>query len=155
MQLLSRDYKNAFEVNMSNKTRHAGIIESVEDICVRVRILQTSACASCNVASHCNASEQKEKIIEIFDSVSARSYKKGDNVIVCISQGVGIRAVTIGFVLPFTVLVATLFITWELTANESVAAIAGICALLPYYFCVYIGRGKLREKLSFSIENRN
>jgi len=137
---------------MNNKIRHAGVVESVEDGCVRVRILQTSACASCKVASHCNASEQKEKTIEVFDVAFAKSCKKGDKVVVSASQQVGMRAVIIGFGLPFAVLVAALFITWNLTGSETVAAVVSLCTLLPYYFCVYIGRNKLREKLSFSIE---
>lgn len=137
---------------MNNKIRHAGVVESVEDGCVRVRILQTSACASCKVASHCNASEQKEKTVEVFDVVFAKSCKKGDNVVVSASPQVGVRAVIIGFGLPFAVLVAALFITWNLTGSETAAAVVSLCSLLPYYFCVYVGRNKLREKLSFSIE---
>lgn len=137
---------------MVNKIRHAGIVESIEDGCVRVRILQSSACASCKAVSHCNASDHKEMVVEVSCVTCRCSYKKGDSVMVYASQQVGIRAVLLGFVLPFVVLVAILFLVWKTTRNENVAAVASICALLPYYFCVYIWRDKLREKLSFSIE---
>ena len=47
---------------MSNKIRHEGVIDSIDEGCVHVRILQTSACAACKVAGYCNAAEAKEKI---------------------------------------------------------------------------------------------
>lgn len=128
-------------------------MESAVDGCVRVRIVQTSACASCKIASHCNASEQKEKVIDVFDSQASEVYKRGDNVVVMISQRVGMNAVLVGFVLPFLVLVLALFITLNITGKESLAALISLCALLSYYLCVYFCRGRLRKKLSFTIEN--
>lgn len=79
-------------------------MESAVDGCVRVRIVQTSACASCKIASHCNAFEQKEKVIDVFDSQASEVYKRGDNVVVMISQRVGMNAVLVGFELQFLVL---------------------------------------------------
>ena len=125
-------------------------MESAVDGCVRVRIVQTSACASCKIASHCNATEQKEKVIDVFDSQASEVYKRGDNVVIMISQRVGMNAVLVGFVLPFLVLVLALFITLNITGKE---ALISLCALLPYYLCVYFCRGRLRKKLSFTIEN--
>ena len=48
-----------------NKIKHTGIVDGVEGECVKVRILQASACSACKVAAHCNASEMKEKMVEI------------------------------------------------------------------------------------------
>ena len=138
---------------MNNSIRHSGVVESAVDGCVRVRIVQTSACASCKIASHCNAFEQKEKVIDVFDSQASEVYKRGDNVVVMISQRVGMNAVLVGFVLPFLVLVLALFITLNITGKESLAALISLCALLPYYLCVYFCRRRLRKKLSFTIEN--
>ena len=66
---------------MSNKIKHAGVVDGVEGECVRVRILQSSACSACKVAAHCNASETKEKIIDVMDA-DASHYQKGDQVMV-------------------------------------------------------------------------
>ena len=40
---------------MGKLMRHEGVVASVDDEKVRVRIVQTSACASCKVADHFNA----------------------------------------------------------------------------------------------------
>ena len=52
---------------MSAKISHSGIVASISKGCVQVRILQTSACAACKVAGHCNASESKEKIVDVLN----------------------------------------------------------------------------------------
>ena len=55
---------------------------------MKVRILQTSACAACKVAAHCNASESKEKIVDVLNVANAESLKKGDAVVVSTSGDV-------------------------------------------------------------------
>ncbi len=65
---------------MSNKIKHSGVVEKIVGDCVRVRIVQTSACAACKVASHCNAAESKEKIVEVSCANSA-DYKTGQQVV--------------------------------------------------------------------------
>lgn len=139
---------------MNNDIRHRVVVEAVEGKCVRVRILQSSACASCHVSAHCGASEQKEKIIEIPDVTASGQYRTGDVVLVSVSQAVGAQAVLFGFVLPFLVLVTALFVSWMVTANETISAIISLCALIPYYFCVFLWRKMLRKKLTFRIEKQ-
>ena len=51
---------------MSEKIKHSGVVESVDGDCMKVRILQTSACAGCKAAGVCNAAEKKEKVIYIY-----------------------------------------------------------------------------------------
>ena len=62
---------------MSQKISHSGVVESILDGCVKVRIIQTSACAACKVASHCNAAESKVKIVDIIELCRADLVKNG------------------------------------------------------------------------------
>lgn len=77
---------------MNHKIRHEGIVDSIEEECVHVRILQTSACASCKVAGYCNAAEAKEKIVDVFQTKGS-SLKVGDAVTVSASGDVAARLV--------------------------------------------------------------
>lgn len=138
---------------MSNKIRHAGIVESVADDCVKVRVTQTSACSGCKLASHCSASEQKEKVVEVFDKDSIKGRTVGEQVVVSTSLALGMRAVVIGFVFPFVVLVATLVIVMQFTGNEGIAASAGILSLAPCYLLIWLFRDKLRSRFTFVIED--
>ena len=51
---------------MTDKIKHLGVVEKVDGSHVTVRIVQTSACSSCSAKGLCNASESKEKLIDVY-----------------------------------------------------------------------------------------
>jgi len=116
-----------------------------------VRILQTSACAACKVASHCNASESKVKLVDV-DCDNASVYREGQEVVVSASQSVANRALLLGFGIPFLILVGVLFIVLKTTGNEAVAALSGLGALMPYYLLLWLLRRQIGQQVSFAIE---
>lgn len=136
---------------MSNKIKHAGVVDGVEGECVRVRILQSSACSACKVAAHCNASETKEKIIDVMDA-DASHYQKGDQVMVVADTAVGFRASLYGYLLPLILMVVTLVGVLAATHSEGLAALSALGILLPYYVLLFLMRNKLRNRLSFTLE---
>jgi sigma-E factor negative regulatory protein RseC len=136
---------------MSNKIKHSGVVEKIMDDCIQVRIVQTSACAACKVAGYCNASESKEKLIDVYHADSHR-LNVGDAVTVTASTEVAAHALLLGFGLPFIVMVTVLVVVLQTTGNEGRAALSGLLALVPYYAVLYLFRNRLRDKLSFSIE---
>jgi len=140
---------------MSAKISHSGIVESVSERCVKVRILQTSACAACKVASHCNASESKVKIVDVLNVPEATSLKVGDSVVVSASRDVANRALLLGFGVPFVVMIAVLLIVLRVTGNEGLAALSGVLALVPYYLLVWVFRNSIQRQISFAIESIN
>lgn len=138
---------------MSEKIKHSGIVESVDGDCMKVRILQTSACAGCKAAAFCNAAEKKEKIIDIYGRKAMGGHKVGDNVVVTAANATGRKAVMIGFGLPLVVLVVALAVTYALTHSEPLSALVSIVALVPYYIIIYVMRDHLRRDFSFAIES--
>ena len=136
---------------MNNKIKHTGIVDHVKDDCVVVRIMQSSACSACKVAAHCNASETKEKMVEVT-SPGAAHYSKGDTVTVVADATVGFRASFYGYLLPLILMVATLVVVMKAAGSEGAAALASIGILIPYYVMLYIFRNKLRNQLRFAIE---
>lgn len=136
---------------MSNKIKHNGVVDGVEEGCVRVRILQSSACSACKVASHCNASETKEKIIEV-QVADAVKYQLGDSVVVVADTAVGFRASLYGYLLPLLLMVVVLVAVLKITQSEGYAAVSALGILIPYYIGLYLLRNKLQNKLSFSLE---
>lgn len=136
---------------MSNKIKHAGVVDGVEGECVRVRILQSSACSACKVAAHCNASETKEKIIDVMDA-DASHYQKGDQVMVVADTAVGFRASLYGYLLPLILMVVTLVGVLAATHSEGLATLSALGILMPYYVLLFLMRNKLRNRLSFTLE---
>lgn len=137
---------------MSEKITHSGIVDSIGGGRVMVRITQTSACASCKVAGHCNASESKEKIIDVGRHGCRGELKVGDVVMVTVSRKVAAQALLLGFGVPFVILVAVLFAVVLATSDETTGALSAIGALIPYYIALFLVRDKIRGKMSFEVE---
>ena len=138
---------------MTDIIKHRGIVENINGFHIRVRIVQTSACSACSVKGHCNASESKKKLVDVFDT-KASSYRVGEEVMLYGTTSMGMQAVFFGFLAsPFLILLAALFITMHLTGGDELkSAIISLLALAPYYFIIYICRGKLSKKFSFTLE---
>lgn len=134
---------------MSNKINHDGIVDKIEVDTVKVRILQTSACAACGFAKHCSSSESKEKIIDVHTDV--QGYEVGQHVVVSVSASMGYKAVLLGFGLPFLLLVVVIILVNNLTANEPLSALLGLGALVPYYLLLYLNRDRIGKSLSVEI----
>ena len=135
---------------MGTKISHSGIIESIDERCIHVRIVQTSACAACKVASYCNAAESKEKIVDVYKP--AGNLKVGDAVTVTASSQMATQALLYGFAYPFVLLVVVLVAVLWLTGNEATAGLSALAALLPYYGVLYLLRKRHREQFAFDIE---
>ncbi len=136
---------------MSDKIKHTGIIDMIEEGCVKVRILQSSACSGCKVASHCNASETKEKLIEV-PIHQGQSFQIGDPVMVEADVSVGFKASFYGYLLPLLLMVAALIIVLQVTQSEGMAALSALGILVPYYLTLYLLRNQLKRKLTFEIK---
>ena len=137
---------------MSTNIKHCGVVDKVLDGCIKVRIVQSSACASCKVASHCNASENKEKIVDVYDDNTSQ-FVVGDNVIIIASQKTVFFFVFLSSIIPLFLLITMLITVFVITNNEAYAALGSIGILIPYYFALYIFKDKIRSRLSFKIEH--
>ncbi len=91
---------------MTDIIKNRGIVENIKGSHVQVRIIQTSACSACSVKGHCNASESKEKLIDVFD-MKASSYRVGEEVMLYGTTSMGMQAVLLAFGVPFLVLLIT------------------------------------------------
>ncbi len=136
---------------MSHRIRHAGTIEAIEDGRVSVRILQASACGACKVAGHCSAAESKEKLVEVKCADVSR-YQTGQPVVVTASGSVASQALIFAFGLPFLIMVGVLVVVLRMTGNEALAALSALCALIPYYFLLWLWRERVSQRISFQIE---
>lgn len=137
---------------MSDRISHSGIIDSILGDRIKVRIVQTSACAACKVAGHCNAAESKVKVVDVVCSDSA-GYTVGQEVVVSASKAVANRALLLGFGVPFLILLVILLVVLHLTSSEGVAALSAIGALLPYYLLLWVFRDKVQQGISFRLED--
>lgn len=135
---------------MTNAIKHQGIVESTTGSCIRVRIIQTSACAACSIKGHCTSADVKEKLIEITNTGES-VYQPGDKVWVLGEVSMGAKAVLLAFVLPFIVLVVSLFIFMALWKDELYASFSSLLLLALYYYILWLNRLRIKKRFSFSI----
>ena len=140
---------------MTNNTiKHLGIVENIQGSHLSVRIVQTSACAACSVKGHCSSADSKDKIIDIIDTAAA-SYQVGENVMVVGETSMGMQAVALAFIIPFVLLIFTLFLFMALIENELYAALLSLAVLIPYYFVLWLNKTRLKQQCSFTIKPIN
>ena len=140
---------------MTNNTiKHLGIVENIQGSHLSVRIVQTSACAACSVKGHCSSADSKDKIIDIIDTAAA-SYQVGENVMVVGETSMGMQAVALAFIIPFVLLIFTLFLFMALIENELYAALLALAVLVPYYYILWLNKTRLKQKFSFTIKPIN
>ncbi len=140
---------------MTNNTiKHLGIVENIQGSHLSVRIVHTSACAACSVKGHCSSADSKDKIIDIIDTAAA-SYQVGENVMVVGETSMGMQAVALAFIIPFVLLIFTLFLFMALIENELYAALLSLAVLVPYYYILWLNKTRLKQKFSFTIKPIN
>ena len=140
---------------MINKIKHLGIVENIDGSHLKVRIVQTSACSACAVKGHCSAAESKEKLIDAYAAEGTEG-RIGGQVLVVGTASMGKQAVLLAFVLPFLLVVATLFISMACTGgNELLSAASGLAVLLPFYLILYVCRHRLGRVFTFTVESIN
>ena len=138
---------------MADIIKHRGIVEKIEGSHVVVRIVQTSACSVCSAKGLCNASESKEKQIDVYEVNP--SYRIGEEVVLCGSTSMGMRAVLLAFGIPVLLLLAALFVTMRVTDGDALlSSIVALLAVIPYYLVIYLMKDKLDKTFSFVIEKQ-
>lgn len=137
---------------MSGKIEHNGIIVHIDGKHIRVRIVQSSACSSCQAKTICSSSESKEKIIDVF-SYASSNYKIGENVKVCASESMGRNAVIFAFVIPLIVMMIWISISIKcLMMNEPMSIVISLMFLALYYWMLSINKKRISRKFAFWIE---
>ena len=132
---------------MQNTIEHQGVIISKDDKIARVKIEQTSACASCHVKSVCGASDKSEKIIDA--NIMDDTLKVGDQVTIIGQKSLGFQAILLAYILPFIVIIATLFIVNIFTTNEIIIGTCALASLIPYFIVLRLMRNKIQAKFQF------
>ena len=135
---------------MSSKVTHEGIIEAIDNRHISVRIIQQAACASCKVASHCNASDTKVKMVDVYADSS--NLAVGQKIVVSTSGSAVKNALLIGFLFPLFMMIFLIVFSKFLGKADDVTALLALGSLVPYYIGVWLFRNKIEQKITFHID---
>ena len=130
--------------------RYSGIVKQVTPSSLVVSIIKQSACSGCNAKGACTVADVQEKDIEITNF--RQNYTPGAMVTVIFRESSGMKALFLGYVLPFLILLITLIIAIEVTGNEIYGGLIALSILVPYYFALYLSKDKLKKVFTFELE---
>lgn len=136
---------------MADIIKHQGIVENINGSHLKVRIVQTSACAACSAKGHCASADTKEKLIDVTTG-DAASYHPGDRVMVFGELSMGMMAVLLAFIVPFCVLVISLFIFMAIWNDELPSALCSLGLLIPYYYIIWLNKARLGKRFTFFVK---
>ena len=136
---------------MAQTITHRGTVKSVDGKHISVEIAQASACSACVAKKLCNSSESKDKLVDVVCD-EATTYAVGEDVLLTGSLEMGLKAVWWAYIAPLLLLVAVLLVAGA-SGNEPLAALAALAVLAVYYGLLYLNRGRLTRKFSFTIKH--
>lgn len=132
--------------------KHSGVINKIDEHQYYVSIVAQSACAACHAKGVCSAADMKDEIVEVPRN-KVENFAVGDKVEVLMEKAQGTKAVMLGYVIPFLIVLATLIVSLGLIDNEGIAGLISIGILIPYYLILYLNRERLKTAFRFRIRS--
>lgn len=126
-----------------------GTVESVGDKTVKVLIHNESACSTCHSKGVCTSFGSGDRIIDV-EFENDLKLLPGDKVSIQMTASSGWKAVLLSYIIPFLLLMTTLFITANFI-SEALSAILSLIILVPYYFILYLFRNKIKKYFRFTL----
>lgn len=131
---------------------HLGVVKIIEHNLIRVSILSKSACGSCHAKGACSLGESEEKMIDVFHNDSTTSFSIGEHVEVVMHESMGLKALFLGYLLPFLAVLSTLIVLISVTGDEKLSGLVSLATLIPYYISLYFFGNSLKKTFSFSVK---
>lgn len=141
---------HGMQTHGSQQICQSGIVERIDDEKVFVRIESQAACGNCRAKSYCGMVESTDKVVEVL-SLQSHAYAPGQRVEVLLERALGYKALLMGYMFPFLLLLVGLFASYYITGDEAVSALVAVALVAPYYGLLYRFRASLRQTFRFSI----
>ena len=135
---------------MNEKVCKEGIVRRFEGDKVWVEIVVSSACGGCAAKSLCNISEKKEELVEAVN-ITGEEFSIGEAVQIQMKESQAHRAVVLGYLIPFIVLVVGLFVCYALTHIEWLSALVAFGLTAIYYFILKMFDKRLAKEFTLYV----
>jgi sigma-E factor negative regulatory protein RseC len=138
---------------MNNEIRHFGIVVSVSDGQVLVKIERKDACASCKSKKACQLGASENQFISVKTNDSF-AYTIGEEVNISMKTSLGFKAIAYAYLFPFLVLIASFLLLRLFTEWEWLQVLSAFLLVALYYGLLYKRRGHLENTFHFFISKR-
>ena len=137
----------------SEKVCKEGIIRRLEGRKVWVEVVVSSACGGCAAKNLCNISEKKNELVEA-ENFLGEDFVVGETVQIQMQQKLANKAVVLGYLLPFIILITGLFGCYALTHIEWLSVLAGIGLTAIYYIILKLMDKRLAKEFVLYVSKK-
>jgi len=129
-----------------------GVVQKIEGHYVYVLMQINSACAGCHAKSICIPSQSKNELLKIKNSENV-AFLEGEKVFIEMEQKLGGKALRIGFLYPFIILMTLIILIYKITSHDLLTAFSALTGVILYYFSLYLlnKRKKIDNQFVFHI----
>jgi len=129
---------------------HDGIVEGVSKHSLIVNIVSKSACSACHSKGACTSMDMSEKqiTVDLFDP----TLQQGEKVLIKMHKTLGLKAVLLGYGIPFIIFFITLLGLNSFLHNELYAGLGSIVSLVFYFLILKLFTRKLQRTFTFEAE---
>jgi len=128
--------------------KHEGLISKISDGVLTVSLKGNINCEGCKAKAVCGVSDSKDKEIEVFKT--NHSFIINESVQLVLKKNLGLKAVFFAYVIPFILLVFTLFVASNFL-KEWIAGLVSLFILIPYYLLLYFSKDSFQKVFIISI----
>ena len=134
----------------SENIEHPGVVQKVEGKKVFVKIEAQAACGNCHSKSYCGMVESVDKVVEV-NHTGDNPPGPGTRVLVILEKSLGYKALFLGYLFPFVVLLLSLFVMVGITGDEGLSALISVMLMSIYYIILYQNREKVKNEFHFRL----
>lgn len=137
---------------MDKIIEHNGKVVSIHNHFVDVEVVveNEEGCVGCKAKDACMTGAGNEKIISAYTVVPG-AFEVGEEVKVSMQQAIGMKAVTITYIIPFFIVLVVLLIMVQSGYGELASGLTGIGIMVLYYFGLYLFKDKIEKAIVFEI----
>jgi len=135
---------------MEQQIEHEGIVASICDNAMIVRIAAPPACAGCTAKSSCMPSDNNFRDIHVENF--SGDFVSGERVKVIMRQSLGFRALCVGYLFPFVLTLTMLIVVYQLTRNEFASGLTALLSLIPYFIIVKLLNRRITKNFGFTVQ---
>ncbi len=128
---------------------HEGTVSNIRNGIIKVDLIVESSCAACRAKGICGV-DSSSRTIEI--RTDKLGFDIGEQVNVILKQSLGTKALFLGYILPFILVVLSLISMLNFGVSEGISGLVSIAILLPYYLFLYLFRNKIKKEFNFDID---
>lgn len=128
-----------------------GIVRAIHGDQIEVEITISSACSECHAKSICIPSDHKRETV-LAQSLYSEHFESGEKVQLVLKGSAGNKAVVLAYLLPFVVLMITLFGTYAITKSELAGVIVSVFFVVIYYIILKTQNKKIEQNFQFFVK---